>query len=132
MPGTFQVTVVTPEKQVLDEEAVYASVPAWDGLLGVQTRRAPLLIKVGYGPLRLDLADGSTRTFFAGSGFAQMKNNVLTLLLDEATPADEVSTEQAQAALQEALALRGATEALEAKRERDLGRARGMLAVANR
>lgn len=35
MAKTFHCKLITPMAKVLDEEVVYASVPAWDGMLGV-------------------------------------------------------------------------------------------------
>ena len=54
----FHCTIVTPEAQALDENIVQAVIPAHDGLIGILTDRAPLLVKLGIGPLRIDLAGG--------------------------------------------------------------------------
>ena len=53
---SFQVVIVTPEQQVLDETVTQAILPAHDGQIGILTDRAPLLVKLGQGPLQLDLA----------------------------------------------------------------------------
>ena len=82
----FQCVVVTPEQQVTDESLVQAIIPAEDGLLGILTHRAPLLAKLGKGPLRLDLASGQRRLFRIDGGIAQMKDNRLTILTQKATP----------------------------------------------
>jgi F-type H+-transporting ATPase subunit epsilon len=76
----FSCVVVTPEQQVLDESLAQAIIPASDGLLGILTDRAPLLARLGKGPLRLDLASGQTRTLQIDGGVAQMKDNKLTIL----------------------------------------------------
>jgi F-type H+-transporting ATPase subunit epsilon len=76
----FSCVVVTPEQQVLDESLTQAILPAADGLLGILTDRAPLLAKLGKGPLRLDLASGQKRFFQIDGGVAQMKDNKLTIL----------------------------------------------------
>jgi F-type H+-transporting ATPase subunit epsilon len=81
----FSCVVVTPEQQVLDESLTQAIIPAVDGLLGILTDRAPLLAKLGKGPLRLDLASGQHRTFQINGGVAQMKDNKLTILTQVAT-----------------------------------------------
>ncbi len=82
----FQCVVVTPEQQVMDESLTQAIIPAEDGLLGILTHRAPLLAKLGKGPLRLDLASGQKKTFRIDGGIAQMKDNRLTILTQVATP----------------------------------------------
>ncbi|MGD0138985.1 MAG: hypothetical protein ABSD28_08920 [Tepidisphaeraceae bacterium] len=76
----FSCVVVTPEQQVLDESLTQAIIPAADGLLGILTNRAPLLARLGKGPLRLDLASGQKRHFRIEGGVAQMKDNKLTIL----------------------------------------------------
>lgn len=76
----FSCVVVTPEQQILDESLTQAIIPAVDGLLGILTDRAPLLAKLGKGPLRLDLVSGQKRVFRVEGGVAQMKDNKLTIL----------------------------------------------------
>jgi F-type H+-transporting ATPase subunit epsilon len=93
----FQCMIVTPEQQALDESATQAIVPAWDGQIGILTDRAPLLVKLGIGPLRIDLAGGRSRTFLIEGGIAQMKDNRLTILTDEATAAEDIDVAAARA-----------------------------------
>jgi F-type H+-transporting ATPase subunit epsilon len=81
----FSCVVVTPEQQLLDEKLNQAIIPAEDGLLGILTDRAPLLAKLGKGPLRLDLSSGQSKTFNIEGGIAQMKDNKLTILTHSAT-----------------------------------------------
>lgn len=92
MPGTFRVTVLTPEAPVLEAEVTQVQVPSHDGLVGVLTKRAPLLTKLGTGVMRLDTAKG-TQKFVITGGYAQMKEDVLTILADEAIPAASVTPE---------------------------------------
>jgi F-type H+-transporting ATPase subunit epsilon len=80
---SFKCVIVTPEQQVLDETITQAILPAHDGLIGILTGRAPLLVKLGKGPLRVDLAGGS-RSFRIDGGVAQMKDNLLTVLTQNA------------------------------------------------
>jgi len=81
----FSCVVVTPEHQVIDESLTQAIIPASDGWLGILTGRAPLLARLGKGPLRLDLASGQRRTFQVEGGIAQMRDNKLTILTTTAT-----------------------------------------------
>jgi F-type H+-transporting ATPase subunit epsilon len=76
----FHCVVVTPEEQVLDASLTQAIIPAADGLLGILTGRAPLLARLGKGPLRLDLQSGEKKIFQIEGGVAQMKDNNLTVL----------------------------------------------------
>ena len=98
----FQCTVVTPEQQVFDQTVTQAILPAHDGQIGILTGRAPLLVKIGLGTLRLDVQGGKSQEFFVDGGIAQMKDNRLTILTEEATPAAEIDAEAARAEYAEA------------------------------
>ena len=125
----FRCVIVTPEQQVLDESLTQAILPAHDGLIGVLTDRAPLLVKLGQGPLRVDLAGGQSQHFYVEGGVAQMKDNRLTILSKEAAPADQIDAEAARAELLEAQA-RQTTDARTAKeREDQMARARAKQAT---
>ena len=132
MARTFQCTLLTPENQLFDEQVEYASIPAWDGLLGLAHQRSPLVAKMGIGPLRLDVAEGDSRWFLISNGFAQMKDNKLTLLADEAIPASELDVEKAREALKEAEARTAVKDADVDQKQRDAVEARTMIGIAGR
>ena len=127
---SFQCTVVTPEQQVMDETVTQAILPAHDGPLGVLTNRAPILVKLGVGPLRLDLAGGQRRVFFVEGGIAQMKSNRLTILTDDAIPAGEIDAETARAEYAEAAARVPTDDKTRKDRERAMRRASAKQALA--
>lgn len=111
MAKTFRCRLITPEAQVFDTEAVSAVLPIWDGLLGVLPGRAPMVMQMGAGELRVDFADAgpgrpASRAFFVDDGFAQMVNNELTILAANAVPAEKLSESEAQAELNAANARR--------------------------
>jgi F-type H+-transporting ATPase subunit epsilon len=138
---SFQVVIVTPEQQVLDETVTQAILPAHDGQIGILTGRAPLLVKLGQGPLQLDLAGagqraggggaaGTTRRFYVEGGIAQMKDNNLTVVTQIAVPAEEISADTARAELAEATAHVATDEKSQQDRTRRLNRARMMQELA--
>jgi F-type H+-transporting ATPase subunit epsilon len=129
MPSTFQITVVTPAAEVLDRQVEYASIPAHDGQVGIAHLRAPLLTKLGYGKMTLRTA-GSEQAYFIGGGFAQVKDDRLTVLTDEATPVGDLDAKEADAALSDALAMPSTPEPLREKREQAVDRARAMTSLA--
>ncbi len=131
MPGNFLCTVITPEQQLFEQEVRHVAIPAWDGQIGLLRDRAPLLARLGYGVMDLELASGQRQRYFVGGGFAQMRGNELAVLTDEATPLAELDEEQAEQHLKAVLS-RGVTEKDPARHERDVQRARGMLAAARR
>jgi F-type H+-transporting ATPase subunit epsilon len=134
---TFQCTLVTPHRQVFDEQVTHVTIPAHDGQIGVLPSRAPLMVKLGYGPLRVDVASGGggaggTRWYCIGGGFAQMKGNRLSLVASEATTVDEIDRQEAQAALKEAQARVTHSDAEFDLNQRDQARARTMLQLLGR
>ena len=52
MAKTFRCKLVTPSSALLDGQVSYANVPVWDGLMGIQPGRAPILARLGLGELR--------------------------------------------------------------------------------
>jgi F-type H+-transporting ATPase subunit epsilon len=54
---TFHCSVITPERKVLECDATFVAFPAYDGEMGVLPRRAPLVCKLGIGPLRIETLD---------------------------------------------------------------------------
>ncbi|MCS7034328.1 MAG: ATP synthase F1 subunit epsilon [Phycisphaerae bacterium] len=102
---TFNCVIVTPEQQLLDESANQVIVPAHDGEMGILAHRAPMLTKIGVGRLRVDLAGGSSRSFFVEGGVAQMDENRLTVLTDHAIPVEQLTAEAVEKELSEANAL---------------------------
>src|SRR5688572_33433938 len=120
----FRCVIVTPEQQVLDESLTQVILPAHDGLVGILTDRAPLLVKLGQGPLRVDLPGGQARHYYVEGGVAQMKDNRLTILTNEATPANEIDAEAARAEYAEAVSRKITDRHTVEDRERELTRAR--------
>ncbi len=131
MPDSFRCTLVTPKQQVFDEQVSYVSIPSWDGQVGLMSKRAPLVTKLGQGVLRLASPQGGTQRFYVGGGFAQMKRGTLSLVAEEAVPEDQVQHTDAKAALAEAQAFKPRTEEDFTKNQRDLTRARAMLALSD-
>ena len=121
--------VVTPERTELDQEADYVTLPMFDGELGVATNRAPLIGRLGFGTLKLRSGHEVHRYFIDG-GFAQVEDNVVSVLTQRAVPADQVKPNEAEAALAEALAMKASNPEELALRENAILRARGMVRTA--
>ena len=129
---SFQCVLITPEQLVLDELVTQAIVPAFDGLMGILDHRAPILVKLGLGPLRLDFAGGKQRLFLVEGGVAQMKGSVLTILTQSAIAAEDITPESARAEFAEASARRITDEASFEKRQAGLRRAAVKAELAGR
>jgi F-type H+-transporting ATPase subunit epsilon len=127
---TFRCSIVTPVAAVFDDEVTYASFPAWDGQQGMLPGQSPLLTRLGIGSLRLDFPEGGSRWFMVDGGFAQVQDGSLTLLTEGATPAEQLSAQEATAELAEANARVTKAGEDRARVERDQQRAIAKKAVA--
>ena len=126
---TFHCSVITPERAVLETDATFVAFPAHDGEVGILAHRAPLLYKMGIGELRVEAPEGSRRLFVDG-GFAQMVDNRLTILTEQARPVEEIDRDAARRALEEARSMPTVTDAEFAARQRALKRAETQLRLA--
>src|SRR6516165_5093042 len=101
-PGGVRCVVVTPEKSILDETAQFVALPMYDGELGVLPGRAALIGRLGYGELRLKEGNRERR-FFVDGGFAQVRQDVVTVLTAHAVEADKINVAAVEQTLQQAL-----------------------------
>lgn len=122
----FKCTLATPEGLLFDNLANSAVIPAHDGQVGILTGHAPILVKLGAGLLTIDAPSGKN-TYFISGGVAQMKDNVLTVLSDEAVAPDKLDVEAAKKELAE---LNNSSTADYTSKTRRVNRARAVLQVA--
>lgn len=123
---TFHCSVITPERAVLEADATFVAFPAHDGEVGILPGRAPLLFKMGTGELRVESPEGNRR-FFVDGGFAQMVENRLTLLTEQAKALEEIDRAAAERALDEARKMPMVSDAEFAARQRAVRRAEAQL-----
>lgn len=121
----FKCTLATPEGLLFDNNANSAVVPAHDGQVGILTGHAPMLVKLGSGLLTIDAPTGKM-TYFVSGGVAQVKDNVLTVLSDEAVSPDKLDVEAAKKELAD---LSNNTSADYTSKARRVSRARAVLQV---
>ncbi|SMP71529.1 ATP synthase F1 subcomplex epsilon subunit [Neorhodopirellula lusitana] len=123
---SIRCVVVTPERTELDREAEFIALPMFDGELGVQHGRAPMIGRLGYGVLRLQTTAGPER-YFVDGGFAQVEQDVVSVLTARTIPVDMLDTDEANKALAEALEMPSDTPELAQIKDTALLRARGQL-----
>jgi F-type H+-transporting ATPase subunit epsilon len=97
-PRELHCVVVTPEKAVLDAVVDSVVLPMFDGELGVLPGRAALIGRLGPGELRTRRGNDLQR-YFVDGGFAQVRDNVVTVLTPQAIKAEQVNRAEATAAL---------------------------------
>lgn len=90
-------TVVTPERKILEEIVDEVVLPGSEGYLGVLPGHAPLLsaLKTGEGSFR----QGETwRRIFLSRGFTEVLPNRVSVLADVGERAEEIDVERARSA----------------------------------
>jgi F-type H+-transporting ATPase subunit epsilon len=123
--------VVTPEKTLLDEAADFVALPLYDGELGVLPGRSPLIGRLGYGELRTK-ADDTIHRYYVDGGFAQIRDDVVTILTNRALPAEAIDPAAAARALEHAQGMRALTDQEFAEKQKALARDRAMIRVGTR
>jgi F-type H+-transporting ATPase subunit epsilon len=124
---TLRCVVVTPEKAVLDAPADFVAVPMYDGELGVEPGRLPLIGRLGFGELRYRSGSAVHRYYIDG-GFVQVRADVVTVLTARAMAATAIKAESARELLEAAHAP-AATPKEQETRLRDQQRARAQLRI---
>ena len=99
--GTLQLEVVTPDKTVVSAEVEMAVCPGVEGEFGVLPQHVSMLSALKIGDLRYRV-NGKDENVFISGGFADMNNNVLSVLAESAELATDIDTARAQAAKERA------------------------------
>jgi F-type H+-transporting ATPase subunit epsilon len=101
MAETIQLEVVTPERQVVDEQAEYIEIPALTGYIGVLPGHAPLIAELAVGEINYRTGSAVKRLAVAW-GFAEVLAHKVTILAETAERAEEIDVSRAEAAKQRA------------------------------
>jgi F-type H+-transporting ATPase subunit epsilon len=125
----LQCIVVTPERTWLDEVVDSVVLTAYDGEIGILHGHSPLIARLGYGELRTRTGT-SVQRYFIDGGFAQVRDDVVTVLTQRAIPAAQIDPAAATKELERAEDQPAHSEQELADRQRAADRARGMIRVA--
>jgi F-type H+-transporting ATPase subunit epsilon len=122
MRDAFELRVVTPRRQLLDEQVREVTAPGTAGEFGVLPDHMTFLTSLEIGTMSYR-ADRGVRRVAVRAGFAEVLNNVMTVLADDAAFAEDIDVAAARADLQEADAkLRGLSPLDEAYAATDANR----------
>ncbi len=123
--------VVTPEKTELDATCDSMIVPMFDGELGIQPGRAPMVGRLGFGIMKIKLNSGVTEWFVDG-GFVQITREGVYVLTDRLLKPDQIDRKEAEADLDQAMTIVSNSPDSAALKERALARARAKIRLATR
>ena len=130
----LRLVLVTPEKTLIDQLVHDLRFPLYDGQMGVFPGRAPLVGRLGFGELRYaEVSSPSVHhSFFIDGGFVQINGETVTILTNRAIPVAQLNRTQAEEQYRQAATRPTHNEIELAAKERDVQRARQMLALARK
>ena len=95
MSKTFTLSLVTPQKQLLDKLPVVSIIlPALSGEMGVLAGHIPMVVQLGMGSLRYKTADGKDEEFAVMGGFAEILHEEVQVFAEGADLAGEIDEEE--------------------------------------
>ena len=119
--ASLRLRIVSPEGIVAEQEADSVVFPGEDGLFGILPRHAAMVSLTVSGVLKAK-SGGETVEYLIHEGFAQVRDDVVTVLTRSCEKADEIDLERAKRAAERAMDRLRAKEA-----ELDLSRAQHAL-----
>jgi F-type H+-transporting ATPase subunit epsilon len=129
VPKKLQCVVVTPEKTLTDRMVDFVALPLYDGELGVLPGRTPLIGRLGYGELRTR-SEGTIDRYYIDGGFAQIRDNVITVLTNRAQSFETIDPASAMRELEQAQEKRALSDHDFAEKSKSVARARAMIRAA--
>ena len=101
--GKLHLEVVTPEKVMVSQEVDVVVAPGTMGEFGVLAGHVPFLSGIEPGELRFSNGN-QTERFFVTTGFSEVSDDKVSVLVDAAEKATEIDLERARKALERAKA----------------------------
>jgi F-type H+-transporting ATPase subunit epsilon len=104
MAGNIRLEVVTPEKDVVNEDVQMVVSPGSMGEFGVLIGHTPFMTTLKTGALRYTDSSGKERFVFISGGFAEALPEKVTILAESAERRKDIDQARAQQALDRAQA----------------------------
>ncbi len=108
MATQFLLSVVSPDKSVVEEKVDSLIAPGTEGYFGIWHGHVPLIAALRPGLVEYTDSTTNRHYIYVGGGFAEIQGEKVTILADEAERATDIDIARAEAHLEEARkALRG-------------------------
>lgn len=101
MADKLHFNLVSPERELMSADVDQVDIPGAEGWMGVFANHAPLMTTLSPGMVRIRTGSEEKRIFVRG-GFAEVSPAGLTVLAEEAMPAEELSAERIAQAVKDA------------------------------
>jgi F-type H+-transporting ATPase subunit epsilon len=92
----LSIEIVTPEQRVLTTECDEVRLPGVDGGFGIRPGHTPLVAALAPGEL-VYVNGGTEQRYAVGEGFAEVSNDKVRILVEEALRAEQIDPGRAQA-----------------------------------
>ena len=102
MAGNIRLEIVTPEKQVVDDEAEIVMAPGILGEFGVLVHHTPFMTALKVGTIHYKDSSGKERFVFVSGGFAEALPDQVTVLAESAERRRDIDMERARSAMERA------------------------------
>jgi len=97
MSQKLTLSIVTPEKKLVEEEVDQVNVPGTEGDLGILYDHAPILTNLRSGQLSYE-KDGETVSLVVSGGYLEVTDNRVTVLAETGEFLHEIDRERAERA----------------------------------
>jgi F-type H+-transporting ATPase subunit epsilon len=94
------IEIVTPEQRVLTTECDEVRLPGSEGGFGIRPGHTPLVAALAAGEL-VYVTGGTEHRYAVGEGFAEVSNDRVRILVEEALRADEIDKGRAESELKD-------------------------------
>lgn len=98
MAATFNLQIVTPEREVFNGAIESVSLPGMEARFGVLSRHAPLIAALEPGAIEIVDSQAQRITMAIGGGFFQVANDQAMVLADSAELSTEIDAARAREA----------------------------------
>ena len=106
--STFNLSVVAPDRTVVDEAVASLIAPSVEGYIGIWAGRSPMILALKAGVVEVTMPNGTNEHIAVGGGFMEVSPDSVIILADDAQFAKEIDIKEAEEALDRAKkALRG-------------------------
>ena len=100
--SSFNVSVVTQVKKILEQEAGYLRLRTSEGDIGILPNHAPFVAELSMGKMEIESPNKDKRDiYFLSGGFLEISNNQVTIIADEILPIEEIDIENEQTQVEE-------------------------------
>ena len=101
MAREFHLSVVAPDRSVVEETVTSVVAPGQEGYFGVMAGHVPLIAALRPGILEYVDMTNNRHYVYTGGGFAEVGTNGVTVLADEAARASDIDVSHAEQMLED-------------------------------